>query len=395
MAVAKTVTKLKLDHFAQIMGLNPLHFNQVYVPGYEAKVCGEPIYQYSWQNADRVGREEMAQAIGEAERLIEDNLYYKILPTYEVDERITIDPRSVRVPAVKLGWGYFISGGIRTVSSVATGSAVTYSAADSVGYKHTGTVTAAVTFTDKEEVAIYYPGHNGDDSWRIEPTSVVIAAGIATIVVPRERLVIETDLEGYGEDVAVDGTDDTQFLTTVDISRDYLDGSQQADLLYLNQQVVQWGIANEYSAQTASLLARDYMSSVVRVIPGNWDSTTQSYTPQTCIGGRWPEIARVWYRAGWQDKSLTYPVRVLDEQWARAVSYLAVTMLDRPLCGCNSLDKITSYYGVDILLETDQERYNIKTNNDLVNNPIGTTRAAINAWKLIQNRYIGQGVVSL
>lgn len=395
MAVAKTTTKLKLDHFAQIMGLNPLHFNQVYVPGYEAHVCGEPIYQYSWQNADRVGREEMAQAIGEAERLIEDNLYYQILPTYNVDERVTIDPRSVRVPSVKLTQGYFISGGVRAISSVATGRPIAYSVADNNGYKHTGTIMVTVTFTDKEEVAIYYPGHNGDDSWRIEPTSVSIVGGVATIIVPRERLVIESNLEGFGDDVAVDGTDDTQFLSTVDVSRDYLDGSQQADLLYLSPNCVAVGIANEYSAQTASLLARDYMNSIVRIIPGNWDAINQNYVVQPCIGGHWPEMARVWYRAGWQDKSLAYPTRVLDEQWARAVSYLAVTMLDRPLCGCNSLDKITSYYGVDILLETDQERYNLKTTTAIVNNPIGTTRAAINAWHLIQNRYIGQGVVSL
>lgn len=395
MAVAKTTTKLKLDHFAKIMGLNPLHFNQVYVPGYEAQVCGEPIYQYSWQNADRVGREEIAQAIGEAERAIEDQLYYKLLPIYEADERATIDPRAIRMPTAKLSQGFFISGGIRVVTSVATAVPIGYSVADSLGYSHTGTITQAVTFTDVEQVSVYYPGHNGEDAWRIEPTSVVISGGVATIVVPRERLVLESLLETYGGPTAVGGTDNSNFLTTVDISRDYLSGSQQADLLYLNPQCVAAGVANEYSAQTGNLLARDYMSSIVRIIPGDWDATTESYTPQLCIGGRWPEVARVWYRAGWQDKTQPYPTRVLDEQWARAVSYLAVTMLDRPLCGCNSLEKITQYYGVDLLLETDQERYNIKTNNMLVNNPIGTTRAAINAWRLVQQRAIGQGVISL
>lgn len=392
MAVAKTTTKLKLDHFSRIMGLNPLHFNQVYVPGYEAQVCGEPIYQYSWQNADRVGREEIAQVIGEAERAIEDRLFYRLLPSYELDERQTIDPRTIRLPTVKLAWGYFISGGVRVVESVATGSAIVYSVADALGYSHTGTITCTVTFTDVEELSIYYPGHNGEDSWRIEPTSVVISGGVATIVVPRERMVIESLLETYGGPTGVDGTDNALFLTTVDVSRDYLSGAQQADLLYLNPNCT---VGNEYSAQTGSLLARDYQSSIVRVYPGSWDSTSESYTPQTCIAGRWPEVARVWYRAGWQDKSLTMPSRTLDEQWARAVSYLAVTMLDRPLCGCNSLEKITQYYGIDLLLETSEERYHVGGHTDFVNNPIGTTRAAINAWRLVQQRAIGQGVVSL
>lgn len=395
MAVAKTTTKLKLDHFSRIMGLNPLHFNQVYVPGYETQVCGEPIYQYSWQNADRVGREEMAQAIGEAERAIEDQLYYKLLPTYEADERATIDPRAVRVPTAKLSQGYFISGGIRAVVAVEVGRPIAYSVADSLGYKHTGTISQAVTFTDKEEIAIYYPGHNGNDAWRIEPASVVISGGVATIVVPRERLVIESALDGYGDATAVDGTDDTQFLTTVDISRDYLDAAVQADLLHLNPYDLAYCPDEAYVGQTATLLPRDYMSSIVRVITRDWGYPTHDYTPQAFIGGHWPEIVRVWYRAGWQDKTQAYPTRVLDEQWARAVSYLAVTMLDRPLCGCNSLEKITQYYGVDLLLETDQERYNIKTNNMVVNNPIGTTRAAINAWRLVQQRAIGQGVISL
>jgi hypothetical protein len=394
MAVAKTVTKLKLDQFARIMGINPLHFNQVHLDGYEAQVCGEPIYQYSWQNADRVGREELAQAIADAERLIEDNLFYYILPTYTLDERNSIDPRLARA-TVRTKNGYFLSGGVRVISSVSAGVAITYSAADPLGYKRTGSITIAVPFTDPEEVAIYYPGHNKDEAWRIEPISVTIVAGVATIVVPRERMVIESELETLAGPNSVEGTDNSKFLTTVDVARDYLDPSQQAAFLWQNRCACGGVSGCLYSSQTGCIRARDYENGIVTVTAGDWDAVNGVYTSPAGGWCSWPETVRLWYRSGWQDKSLTWPTRTLDEQWARAVSYLAVTMLDRPLCGCNSLEKITQYYAVDLLLETNEERFNVRTNKTVQDNPIGSQRGAINAWRLIQQRMLGQGVISV
>jgi hypothetical protein len=383
------------------MGLNPLHFNQVHLPGYEAAVCGEPIFQYSWQAADKVGREEIAQAIAEAERAIEDQLMYNLLPTYYVDDRQYLDPRLMRA-TIKTPFGYFISGGTRSIVSVATGQAIAWSTPDALGYSRNGVVTVAVSFTDPQELGVYYPGHNGEDEWRIEPTSVTIIAGTATITIPRERLLLEELLETLADVESVSGNDDNNFLSEVDISRDYLNPNQQATLLWNNDGPgCSWCICGngcipcQHTAQTGCISALDYVNGVIRVTPADWNVTSGQFTsaPVGCVG--FPHSVRLWYLAGWRDQSLAWPNRVLDEQWARAVSYLAVTMLDRPICECNALEKITQYYSVDLLEMTESRTFRINTKNDIQNNPVGTTRGAINAWRLIQQRALGQGVVSV
>jgi hypothetical protein len=125
MAVAKAATKLSLDAFARVMQINPLHFNSVTLPGANT-TCGEPLYQYGWQAADKVSREEIAQVIADAERLIENHLHYRLLPSYEVDERHALDPRMWQ-PRFHTDWGYVQSGGQQTRSAIATASPITWS----------------------------------------------------------------------------------------------------------------------------------------------------------------------------------------------------------------------------------------------------------------------------
>src|SRR5688500_4005416 len=93
MAVAKTRTLLPLDTFARIAGINPIHFNQVQIeevaPDDNSETgCGDTILQYSWQLADKVGREEIAQAIADAESQLADNLGYLLCPDWIVDEAV-------------------------------------------------------------------------------------------------------------------------------------------------------------------------------------------------------------------------------------------------------------------------------------------------------------------
>ena len=63
MARAETLTKLPLDRWAQLMGINPMHFNGVFHPDSPPTVCQQPWLQHPWQAADRLGREDIANAI--------------------------------------------------------------------------------------------------------------------------------------------------------------------------------------------------------------------------------------------------------------------------------------------------------------------------------------------
>ena len=80
MARAETITKLPLDRWAALMGINPTHFNGVYVPSAEPTVCEQPWLAFAWQAANRVGREEVAEAIASAEADLEGDLRYRLIP---------------------------------------------------------------------------------------------------------------------------------------------------------------------------------------------------------------------------------------------------------------------------------------------------------------------------
>ena len=81
-------TLLPIDRWAQIIGLDPRHFRQVTTSVDPPSTCAQVWKQYSWQEADQVGRYDVADAIQQAEKAIAQRLNYKLLPTWEVDERI-------------------------------------------------------------------------------------------------------------------------------------------------------------------------------------------------------------------------------------------------------------------------------------------------------------------
>src|SRR3990167_241886 len=87
MARAQTVTWLPLDRWGAILGINPLHVNGVTSASVSGEVCRDFYQQYAYQDAHKVSREDIAQAIQDAELLIADYVGYSLLPDWVVDER--------------------------------------------------------------------------------------------------------------------------------------------------------------------------------------------------------------------------------------------------------------------------------------------------------------------
>lgn len=384
MAVAKATTKLSLDAFARVLQINPLHFNSVTLPGANP-TCGEPIYQYGWQAADKVSREEIANVIADAERLIENHIHYRLLPSYEVDERHTLDPRMWQ-PRFHTDWGYVQSGGQRSKTAIAAASPITWGSVDNVGYKRTGTITVSTTVTNVDELAVYYPGHQGDDGWQIRDVTAVIAAGVATITIKREQTVLEDLLETFGEISTVDGQDDANFLGTVDVGRVYLDPTAPMAFLWNDGCLCGCEVC-VHATQGGCLTVIDQRQGMVVAQPATYGDgiwTHAMYNP--C---RLPDSARLWYRAGYAYNPLNY--NVMDPEWERAIAYLAMSMLDRPLCGCNSMERASVYWSEDLSMVTASSHFQARF-MDNMNNPLGTTRGAMHAWRLILNQGLGQAV---
>lgn len=367
MARASTVTLLPLDEFAKIAGIHPLHFNQVEVADLApATICGFPLLQYSWQAADHLGREEIAQAIAQAEDTICKYLNYKVLPCWEVYESPAV--RSVVPegntpttpvygnPTVLLDWKKVIAAGIKGTTLIDADAAIVFSDTDADGYKETATITVATTVTDSEEIHIYYPSKSGADEWEIRPISVSIVGGVATITCRRELLVKEVYLEGLSTR-AVDGLVDANFLATVDVYRVY--------------------------NNTATQGLVDTTASTITVKDSRLGQVAYTFTsPYSKL--------TIYYRAGEIYKN---SYRTMSPIWARAVTYYTLALLDRPLCACKPLEVFAKHWKEDLAIvvgsPTGSSRYQFS--NRRFDNPLGTTRAAAYVWDLIQRYKIVGG----
>lgn len=384
MSRANTLTMLPLDRFAYAIGIHPLHFNQVFLSNGAARLCGEPILQYSWQHADRVGREDIAQAIATAEDLICRHLGYKVLPQWEHEE---ISAPFGRYNPLRTRWKYVLGGGVRAKVLIDDDVAITYSDNDGDGYEETATVTVTTTVTDPEEVTVFYPEKDGDDAWQIRPTTVTIEAGVATIKFARHQCVKEDFIESLIDPRGVDGEVDSNFLTEVDVYRIYNDPSQQVSIASFGGCCDSGCINCESTTQGSIVSVANSRNGIVHIQPGAWNPATLSYDT-VCFGGS-PSRVVLDYRAGKGYRTST--VNVAPE-WERAIAYFAITLLDRPLCKCQSLQVISGKWSEDLAQSSagpgGSSRFNV---NDSVRNcPLGTTRGALNAWRLIQQEQVGE-----
>lgn len=418
MAFAQTKTKLSLDRWAKIMGVQLAHFNSVIPAGRTPSVCQMPWLQRADMAVDRVGREEVAMAIADAEARIERYLQYRLMPTWEIDEwHGTIRPyrrelynlngADIRGQAqlVQTNWGHVLSGGIRSKTFIAT-RPVAFSDEDGDGYDETVTVTATVDVGQSPcEIFAYYPDKDGEDEFEVRPIKVEVSGATATITFRREQIVLEellVDLVPPEDDSHLRGVADVDanFLEDVDVYRVYNDPQSQVTFL--------WeppaggcsccggsGCAQcAYSAQTGCLMLRDDPRlGLVTYHPGSWDPDNLEFTSEGWVDCRAPDITRLYYYAGLRDKTLDCPTRRMDPHWERTVAYFAASLLDRPICECNNVHAWIQRWRYDYVSgEPDETAREVP--RDALDNPFGSTRGAVNAWRAVNapGQVVGQVV---
>lgn len=409
MARALTPTKLTLDAFARYTGMNPIHFNQVRLD--MNPHCDQIIFQYEWQNHDHVSREEIARAIAQAEANIERELKFHIAPTWDVDEwHEGAVPRDNRLhitnfsnlrghrQMVQADWGYFISGGIEAKTLIEAGATITYTDADGDGYFETATVTVPTTVTNKNEIAIYYPGQDADDAWEIRDTKVVLSGSNAIITFRRELAVVPeiTEATAIGEEPpAADGLNDDDFLEEVDVYRHWNDPQTQSIFLW-EPLTNLCGICNGtgcdicgYTASTGCLiLTSEPRRSNIGFWPSAWSADDEAFSAVSMCGfpGSLPDIVRLWYYSGWRNRRMPYDNR-MDRDWEPIVAHYAASLLDRPPCDCATGDwfkwrQDVTIIGGDLDSKTSMPLFRSPTMYET--NPLGTTRGAIEAWQKVR-----------
>lgn len=415
MGTAKTRTLLPLDRFFQIISYSPILANQVTIPILQpATSCSDPILQYTWQPlaGGKPGREEIAQAIQQAEATLEEHLHFPVMPTWVVDDRITPVrhvgrgmggtgfwgcgwwyPRTPYKLDLIASRGYVIEGGQEAWSLIDDAVPVVYTDDDGDGYDETATAVVTTTVTDPDQISIFYPGESGNTDWEIRPIKVVISGGSATITFRREQAVKPELLESLNAS-AVDGLTDSNFLTTVDVYRHYNDPSQMA--------VVEWegGICDDtlctINAQTACIYPLKPRQGVVNVHAGEYDADDDEWEHVCPTWWQQPTSVRLWYRAGYKNEKLPRPYQQMDPQLERAVTYLALTYLDRPWADCEQFNALMTRWRQDVAISESSQSGSIRYNvpRGLLENPLGTTRAAIFAWRVVQQMSVGQAVTA-
>ncbi len=426
MARASTRTRLPLDRWAELLGVDGRHWNQVTTTVNPSRVCSKVWKQYTWQEAGQIGREDVALAIQQAEAMIEDYVGYSLLPTWTVDERITVTkagiPEVYNVGGLnargfpmtfKTPQGHIISGGIESKVLIEAGAAVVYTDEDGDDYFETATITAvipaSVGITNPQEVAVYTPGESGHDDWEMRPLNnpltrrrqVTIVGNTITIVLAREQLV-DPDLWNALSPGPVVGANAGNFLATVDVYWHRNSPEQQVTLMWSRGDGCNCGDTTcptcAHATQTGCLLAQNFRQGIFSFRPATFDSDAETFSAVNFAVGRVPDNLRVWYYAGLQDKRRDAPLLEMDPQWERAVTYLSLTLLVRPLCDCDNVSQLLKRMTEDLAanVAVGETSQSFQMSPRQLASPWGTMRGALFAWSVASDittsRKIGQAV---
>lgn len=396
MARADTVTWLSLDEFAKIIGLNPLHFNGFSSQFFTDNTCGEVFFQHDWQNADRVGREAIALAIRQAEMEMTQEAGYNLMPDWTAAERLDYPHPGMPgvmgyglnssgfLKSVEAKKGWIISGGIKTKTLIQAGAAIVRSDADGDGYAETATVTVPVTFTDINQVHVYYSTKSGSDAWEIRPITVAISVGFATITFKSWQVPDFSELEDLNPS-PLDGDNVASYETTVDVYRVWNDPSTQAQLMWEGDEDLNCCgscVACQYGTQAACFHTRDERLGIVVPAPGAWDAASETFTGQAFSACREPDQVRLWYYSGYVDDSLARPYAEMSNYWKTAVAFFAASKFERPVCGCSNVNQFIERWRRDAAAVTKEEGgFNMTA--EMAGNRLGTSLGAIYAWRRI------------
>lgn len=420
MARASTRTLLPLDRFTQIVNYSPILFNQVQIADGDlqpASSCSDPILQYTWQarSGGRPGREEIALAIAQAEEQIEQWLGFAPAPKWYADENVAPLGRGPLQLPFSYGWSatfpgltlrlphkHLISGGFEDWALIKASSGITYTDPDGDGYNELATVVVALpsSVTSADEIAVYYPRGSvvtdaHDPTWEVRPVRVDITStpGIASITFMRHQVVLPDLLERLNAQ-AVDGLDAGAFLTSVDVYRHFNNPSQMATVEWAGGCVCGTDGCG-INAQTACMLPVDKRNALVRLSAGTWNAVDNTYNGDVPTWCQQPRNVRAWYRAGYQSASSTRPLSEMALPLARAITFLALANLDRDWEACENIRDLQSHWRTDLAarVSTQAGSNSFQLSRELLDNPFGTTRAAVYAWSVVSPLRVGEVVM--
>lgn len=272
---------VSLDRYQELMHLPINAFNGL------NKDNEEPVYdcRHIWMQSER---DDLAIYLYRAEEVRERELLYHLSPKYIYNERHTYSSPIV------LNRKHLIEVGVEATTAIETVTLV---------HRTDGVIndpivlTVTTTVVNKAELVVCYP----DEDVRITPSRVTITGGVATIRIPRARLVKPELLDNREDHLYY--VHDENFLETVDVKRVYNDPATATNLVWTTTQLAHNcspshpnGSETTQTAIAAINLPRANRLSLISIYPATY--TNGSWSGQSMRYCYLPEMVSVSYKSG-------------------------------------------------------------------------------------------------
>jgi hypothetical protein len=326
--------------------------------------CNPYWLQYDWMLNGRVGRESMARAIAQAERILANYLGFWPAPAWTSDEQVRFPQTERRIAgnnghfsvrglmynhvakSVPTRWSYVSAVGRKKWDSLDTGVTVTYTDPYSIGIDSVGTVTTTLAspptgLAGKEVMVVPAGTSEADlDKFAIRNLKKTLSGGNqVTVEGPSAYFVDPALLESND---LLDGTDSTNFVATVDVYRRWTsdDGNDYAPAILLFEEPGTYtagvGASVGLTTATGTLQIRNSVAGRVAPVPATWSGA--AWELQSLYGE--PDHVLLYYLSGYPSDDFGEMSPPLD----RMVAALAVSLLGRPICGCGFTEQIVTHW---------------------------------------------------
>lgn len=414
-------TFLKLGRYANILGFDPIQFFQGVTSLRNVNQCTDVWYTFGWQDDSKVSREELREAIKQAEDDITAELSYYPAPGWYVEsvpyaQFFTKEYRGAtgfqsggfnhKTGVTKLK--HVISGGFRATTAIEPREIVREDDIDTTGDGFTDTAVFTVTnltFTDICELRAYIKVYDdtdaencrtdpasigADDYWEIAPIRSKLSGTTATVYMP-VYLLFRPQLQRKINAGEIDADDFTNsYVDTVEFYRVYNDPSTQVLFLWATETSCE-DAACAWATQVGCMRVEDSRRGIVTVSPGTWDSTTQTFSSGCFTQNREPDRMLLYYYSGMRDNN-NRNCDELNNQMARIIAMLASARLNKTVCTCESPARLITRWQEDVAMTNSARSYNL-TQTDL-DNPFGTLYGECLAAKALKLRglKVGQNI---
>lgn len=307
---------LTLDDYQELLQLPIAAFNGL------SKPDETPVYECNtlWNQ----GMREMLQTyLRQAQEKREEELGYFLTPHYVNYER-----HESANPVILQHKHFIIAGQLASSvveEDVALDLGVESAPNDPVEF------TVTTTVTDVDELYVYHANQDGD-SYRITPSSVTISGGVATIKIPRSRLVNPALKDNRAD--ALSYYENDNFVTTVDVVRLYNDPSLAGRYVSTPLQRAIYGSISYPGGvetyQTAVVYADGERASRLSIV---------TLYPATYADGVWTGRAFTdCYVPAYVDVSYKSGIRYSTNSKLLTIR-LAHTLMPNPVCSCPYLEQ--------------------------------------------------------